>query len=110
MVKWNVNGITQFCNSHRESGLSILKKVNHSVNGKTYNGYDLSVAPFNDSKEGAKNLHFNELKFKNQAARPVEDIMANLNIISSLAILTKALEEMNLLFEIMNILQNYCLK
>ena len=41
---------------------------------------------------------------------PVEDIMANLNIISSLAILTKALEEMNLLFEIMNILQNYCLK
>ena len=36
--------------------------------------------------------------------------MANSNIISSLAILTKALEEMNLLFEIMNILQNYCLK
>ena len=67
MVKWNVNGITQFCNSHRESGLSILKKVNHSVNGKTYNGYDLSVACFNDSKEAAKNLHFNELKFKNQA-------------------------------------------
>ena len=54
--------------SHRESGISILKKVNHSVNGKTYNGYDLSVACFNDSKEGAKNLHFNELKFKNQAA------------------------------------------
>ena len=68
MVKWNVSGITQFCNSHRESGLSILKKVNHSVNGKTYNSYDLSVACFNDWKEGAKNLHFNELKFKNQAA------------------------------------------
>ena len=29
---------------------------------------DLSVACFNDSKEGTKNLHFNELKFKNQAA------------------------------------------
>ena len=54
MVKSNVNGITQFCNSHRESGLSILKKVNHSVNGKTYNSYDLSVACFNDSKEGTK--------------------------------------------------------
>ena len=68
MLKWHVNGITQFCNSHRESGLSFLKKVNHSVNGKTYNSYDLSLACFNDSKEGTKNLHFNELKFKNQAA------------------------------------------
>ena len=39
--QWNY---TILQNSHRESGLSILKKGNHSVNGKTHNGHDLSVA------------------------------------------------------------------
>ena len=43
------------------------KKVNHSVNGKTHKT-DLSVACFNDSREGTKNLHFRELIFKNLAA------------------------------------------
>ena len=47
--QWNY---TILQNSHRESGLFILKKVNHGVNGKTHNGHDLSVACFNDSKEG----------------------------------------------------------
>ena len=48
---WNY---TILQNSHRKSGLFILKKVNHGVNGKTHGSYDLSVACFNDSKEGAK--------------------------------------------------------
>ena len=30
------------------------KKVNHGMNGKTHNSYDLSVPCFNDSKEGIK--------------------------------------------------------
>ena len=59
--------LPNFANSHRNSGLFILKKVNHSVNGKTHKSYDLSVACFNDSEEGTKNLHFSELIFKNLA-------------------------------------------
>ena len=69
MVKRHVTGIIQFCKILIEKvAFLFLKKVNHGVNGKTHNSYDLSVPCFNDSKEGTKNLHFSELIFKNQAA------------------------------------------
>ena len=68
MVKRYVTGITQFCEILIEKVAFLFqKKVNHSVNGKTHKT-DLSVACFNDSREGTKNLHFRELIFKNLAA------------------------------------------
>ena len=54
MVKWHVNGITQFCKILIEKvAFFILKKVNQGENGKTHKT-DLSVAAWMIQKKVLK--------------------------------------------------------